>query len=249
MGEKYNKIYLLVHPLYDLIIMRGFLRQVINDTRENPIIKQIKLGDKRTNDILKKTLGIYGKQINKISENKDAILIVFEPKLRGYENYSNKMTLETYKMNAQRFNETLKEQKELLSKFNLFIKDKLSERVIFSNYDPNQGIEPGAITTPNFMNKIFLNKLNKEISISAFGEYRGLCVSTWGKAIKNRLEYFGIKSKINYLNNLSLSEKPFELNKFRKAILPKHRKREVQHKNKIMKLKLNQTIKRQLAHM
>jgi hypothetical protein len=51
MVEKYNKIYLLVHPFYDLFIMRGFSKQAISGLKDNPIVKQIRSGDKKTINI------------------------------------------------------------------------------------------------------------------------------------------------------------------------------------------------------
>lgn len=248
MVEKYNKLYLLIHPLYDLFIMRGFSKQAIFDLKENPIVKQIRSGDKRTINILKTTLGIYGDQINLISADKNAMLILFEPRLKGYDHYSNKISLATYNKHLKDFNTTLDAEHEIISRFDTFIKNKLNERVIISNYNPYIK-DPEIIATPSFMKKAFLSKLNKEVNVYAFGEYRNQCVSIWGQAIENKLIRFGIKPKLHLINNKSLYEKLDFNTKFRKSILPKHKKRELQQTNKKLKLKLNQMIKKQLAHI
>ena len=249
MVEKYNKIYLLVHPFYDLIIMKGYHNQILGNLKENSVIQRIKIGDKSTINVLKKTTGVYGAQINKISKEEDAMLIIFEPQLREYDAYSMLMDFERYSKLKTEFNKTIELQKEVLSKFNGFIKNRLNNRVIFSNYSPNEGENPDFIPTPKFMNKSFLSKLNKDVKILAFGEYRGLCVKTWGKAIKNRLQRFGINSRLSYLKNKSLPERPTDFSKFRKAILSNHKRRVVQQKEKKAIFKFNQSIKKSVAHI
>jgi hypothetical protein len=158
------------------------------------------------------------------------------------------MSLATYNKHLKDFNTTLNAEHEIISRFDTFIKNKLSKRVIISNYNPHLK-DPEVIATPSFMTKSFLKKFNPEVQVYAFGEYRNQCVSIWGKAIENRLISFGIKPKLHLINNKSLFEKLDFNTKFRKAITPKYKKRELQQKQKKLKLKLNQSIKKQLAHI
>ncbi len=253
MVEKYNKIYLLVHPLYDLFLMQGFYKQVTDNLIDNPIIEKLNSKHKPTTNEFKKIIGIYGDQINKISKEEASLLIIFTPQIGVYDRYEHKMSFEKYSELKKEFYKTLKLQKQILSKFTEFTNRNLKNRVVYSNYNPHANGNPDVIGTPKFMTKTFINKLSKDVRILAFGEYRKLCVSTWATAIQNRLASFGIHSKIHTIKRRTIDYKS-KLNiqnavGFEKAILPKTEKRKVQQKLKKQKLRFNQMVKKQLAHI
>jgi len=196
MVERYNKLYLLVHPLYDLFIIQGLSESHFS----NKVIPKIIAKDKPTIAGLKKAIGIYGDEINKISKDKDALLIIFEPKLAGYERYADRMSHDQFLEFKKEYEGTLASQKELLSRFYKFINTKLGERVIVTNYYPSTVGILKHTSNPDFMTRDFTKKLTKTVDVFAFGEYKDFCVKCVREAIENRLAICGVGSKLHYID-------------------------------------------------
>ena len=250
MVEKYNKLYLLVHPLYDIFFPSSISELIDEDYNKTSISTRLKNKSRPTIQKIKKTLGIYGEMVEKISKDKDGMLVIFEPQLKDYTYYSDhfNFTRAEYKELREQYSIISKLQKKVLSKFIANTTQKLQDRVIISNYDTHNPDNQFIPKTPEFYNDKFIQKFNHEVKIIAFGEFytpdaenKG-CVPGWAKAIDKLLRFKGIKSEITYLNERTLPFKSAGIDGFRKAVLPAHQKREIRKEEKKSKHKFNKII-------
>lgn len=111
---------------------------------------------------------------------------------------------------------------ELITRFYKFSKQKLKERmfVIHSN------------NLLSVFNKSFIEKLDKNIKIKAFGEYTDMCVKTQSKTLKKILNVLKIKSEVIIVREKSLKNHFEKKEGLGKLALYGSNRRKIQAKNK-----------------
>ncbi|GEM_PF-3121703 len=254
MVEKYTDIVALVHPLYDVVYTSKLLDETGVFDKNNKLInkntdalfnpntdrKQLRTNLKYQ---IKKSLGIYGAFLNQYISKSNACVVIYIPRPDFYEP-SIVLPLKLLKIKAQ-----LKSDVELYNKLlTPFIKHYES---IFKNRLYVTDYVYGQSSTSPILSADIVRNLSMHITLTVIGEYntthssRG-CVNAWKNNISNFLWKKDIKVHEYVIPERTLSFKSEGLVGFRKKVLPKHEKRELQQKKKKVKLKINQLLKRQV---
>jgi hypothetical protein len=225
--DRYSKIILLVHPLYDLF----YNSKLSSFSNTNSLAKSIKkLDSKKSTVDIKKTLMIYGKFLNE-NVSKDSVVLLLKPDLVSF--YPDNLKVR----------ELSKQYDESLKKFIDFFNRKFENR--FCVYQGNTFFDR---TEKSVFPKTIYEKLASSLEILSFGEYfsknrvsnKG-CVPSFSNKLLTFLEKKGFSLKIRIAEKYTL---PFEKEGgFRKILLPSNQRRKLQNKEKKKKLNLRKKIK------
>jgi thiamine kinase-like enzyme len=154
---KYNKIVMLVHPFFDLMLSyrKSFLSRNIHrdNIDDNSVFSE---------DYLRKfkiLLGAYGKALIEASKDPKACFIVVEPNFRSVLKSAYDPNIESmyYRITSKFF-----------SRLKLFFDNK----IYFTNFFPDAN-------TSEIISQDLLNKLETKVKLESFGEYTEFCVNNW----------------------------------------------------------------------
>ncbi len=127
------------------------------------------------NKVMKILLGVYGKEILRIAKDPNACLVIVNP-------YYDKLShVNVYNPFYERY----------LSPFLEFAKRILGNRLYITDYDP------GFKESKPIMQKEFEKRLEKDVTVEAFGEYYDECVTQWSKEFVKQLKDLRINVNLN----------------------------------------------------
>lgn len=225
--DKYSKIILLTHPLYDVFYAPS---SIISSLVMSDIDKK-KLDLKKTSREIKKTLMVYGKFITE-NTSKDSVILLLKPDISIFypDNLRVRKLSEKYDF--------------ALNKFCNFFNKKFENR--FFVYQGNAFTDLAGRTV--FPSPVY-SKFKKNLEIVSFGEYfnKSLggsysgCVPAFSKKLSLFLEKKGFSSEIIFAEKYTL---PFEKEKgFRFLLKTPTEKRRLKNKEKKKKLNLKRKLR------
>ncbi|MFA5746315.1 MAG: hypothetical protein WCX82_00350 [archaeon] len=176
-SNKYNEIYLLVHPLFHYT-HGGYSYCDLTRISTQLSIKRI--------------LNQYGQILQKMKNNPKAIYVVVTP---GFDinGVKNEQKIPVY---------TLKEKNnnlQLLRRFFNFGETELGDRFIVTNFDSTtEGMKK------LFERKMYA-KFDKQVKLKYFGEYQDACVESWSSYVSRELNERKIKTTKDLLVDSTLA--------------------------------------------
>ena len=177
MTEKYENIVMLVHPLYDLLFNHMNYLTKNGEITIDELNKAVKktLNNPRVKHQLVTTIAEYKQEILKYKADPSTLVIIYLPTVK-------ETTLDYIFNNIS---------KDFIPNFKKIFK----ERLIVSN----------RFVIDEDLSKIPLKKLSKNLKLTAFGEYKNICVTDYLNNLANQLEERGFKTRSKILSRKSYS--------------------------------------------
>jgi len=182
---KYNEMVVLVHPLYDLLMVKSGVPKEIRTDHELTDAEVInKLTEQYLNNLLKNeknrfqlkhTLQAYGEEILKYKNKPETIVVIFLP-VSPHSKVMNSL------FNA------------IGGRFIQFCKDTLENRLF---------IEKNLNT---FYSRKIIKKLNKNLTLRTFGEYKDICVKEYTESLETYLIGYDINVKTKKIYEKALEK-------------------------------------------